>query len=33
MGTADSKIAALNEAGVSVAELPSDVAKLLREKI
>jgi succinyl-CoA synthetase alpha subunit len=33
MGTADSKIAALNDAGVDVAELPSDVVKLLKEKI
>jgi succinyl-CoA synthetase alpha subunit len=33
MGTADSKIAALNEAGVDVAELPSDVVKLLKDKI
>jgi succinyl-CoA synthetase alpha subunit len=33
MGTADSKIAALNEASVDVAELPSDVVKLLKDKI
>lgn len=33
MGTADSKIKALTEAGVEVAELPSDVVKILKEKI
>ncbi|UCE74696.1 MAG: succinate--CoA ligase subunit alpha [Methanomassiliicoccales archaeon] len=33
MGTAESKIKALTEAGVSVAELPSDVVKILHENI
>ncbi|UCG68233.1 MAG: succinate--CoA ligase subunit alpha [Thermoplasmata archaeon] len=33
MGTADSKIKALSEAGVEVAELPSDLVKILKEKI
>jgi succinyl-CoA synthetase alpha subunit len=33
MGTAEGKIKALSEAGVEVAELPSDVVKILKEKI
>ncbi len=33
VGTAESKIKALSEAGVEVAELPSDVVKILKEKL
>lgn len=33
VGTAESKIKALREAGVEVAEFPSDVARMVREKI
>jgi succinyl-CoA synthetase alpha subunit len=33
VGTADSKIAALTEAGVAVAELQSDIAGMIKEKI
>ena len=32
-GTAESKIEALSEAGISVAELPKDIVKLLKEKM
>jgi len=33
VGTAESKIKALSEAGVEVAELPSDVVRILKEKL
>jgi succinyl-CoA synthetase alpha subunit len=33
MGTAESKMKALTEAGISVAELPGDIVRLLKEKI
>ncbi len=33
VGTAESKIKALNEAGVEVAEFPSDITRLLKNKI
>ncbi len=33
MGTAESKIAALSEAGVEVAKLPSDIVGIIKEKI
>jgi succinyl-CoA synthetase alpha subunit len=33
VGTADSKIEALSEAGVEVAEFPSDVARILKDKM